>query len=88
MFDNFGVDFLVFFRGLGNSFCNFRCLGHKLEIDMYFPGGTGSTAGLVAVVNHMEFWAFKAPQALTADLQPAASGRMTAEKRLAWTDDC
>ena len=52
-----------------------------------FPGGTGSKAGRVALVNHVESSAFKAFQTVTADLQPAASGPMPAQKRPIWTDD-
>ena len=32
--------------------------------------------------------AFKASQAVIAELQPAASGPMIAEKHPTWTDDC
>ena len=44
----------------------------------------------VVVVSQGKFGALeaKALQTLTADLQPAASGQMAAEKRPTWTDDC
>ena len=49
-----------------------------------FPRGTGSKVGWVAVVIHVEFWALTALLEAIADLLPAASGAMTAEKQTAF----
>ena len=51
---------------------------------MDFDGETESKASWLAVVNHTEFLAIEALQAVTAELQSVASGPMTAER---WTDD-
>ena len=43
---------------------------------------------VVGVVTYMLLGALKELQIVTADLQPTASGTMTAEKQPTWTDDC
>ena len=53
-----------------------------------FPKAIGSKVGWVAVVICILFGALDILQAVIADLQPAASGPMTAEKQPSRNDDC
>ena len=55
---------------------------------MDFHGGARSTIQQVVVVNEGKSAALEALQSLIADLQPAASGPMTAEKQQTETDAC
>ena len=81
------VDFLCFREALGTVFLNFVALETGLNIDG-FSGGSRIHYNGVTLVNHVEIGAIEALQTMTADLQPAASGPMTAQKQPTQTDAC
>ena len=83
-FMDFGWAFWCSLEALEAVFLNFCCLGNRLE------NGWFSTGNLIhyywgAPLNLTKFRALKTFQTLTADLQPAASAPMTAEKQPTWT---
>ena len=62
-------------------------LGTGLKLNC-ISGGKPIQCQPVGGGNRVELRAFRALQTVTADLQPAASGPMAAEKQPTWTDDC
>ena len=83
------LEWTRFFSALaGLTVFRFSLPWNRLKNEWFSRGVTGSKGNGVAVVNHVDFRTRRALQTVIADLQPAASGPMTAEKQPTWTNNC